>query len=205
MALQCEVVRRGCADITAKATPRAAVLLPTMLLTHAVWLRCSHGTRSIIWGAGWSQLNGGERAGGRTLRRTLAGLRSPWQMRLLWRYVMAVAVCCSSDRMTCERLGSSPGRKVPLTMACLRLPPLQYSCSTRGSQAFFALLAVSGIAALLGRAPAAARAGLACSPVPECTTIQVLAMLTWAAFGLDRHGRGQNGRLACAGRSVRHV
>ena len=67
--------------------------------------------------------------GGSTLRRTLAGLRSPWQIRLLWTYAMPSAMPRSTPITGSHRCFSFGGRKRPLLIAARKLPPLQYSCT----------------------------------------------------------------------------
>ena len=67
--------------------------------------------------------------GGSTLRRTLAGLRSPWQIRLLWTYAMPSAMPRSTPITGSHRCGSVCAVNMPSATAARRLPPLQYSCS----------------------------------------------------------------------------
>lgn len=63
-----------------------------------------------------------------TLRRTLDGFKSPWQMRMEWMYAIPSATSCRTNinRFQCER--ELDGEKKPALMAVARLPPLQYSC-----------------------------------------------------------------------------
>jgi hypothetical protein len=64
----------------------------------------------------------------RTLRRTLAGLRSPWQMRLLCTYAIPAAIPLRTAIIGSQRRGILAEVKKPLFTALRKLPPLQNSC-----------------------------------------------------------------------------
>jgi hypothetical protein len=67
--------------------------------------------------------------GVRTLSRTLDGLRSPWQIRLLCMYCMPDAMPSRTPISGRQRRPSPLRANSPFPIASRRLPPLQYSCS----------------------------------------------------------------------------
>lgn len=71
--------------------------------------------------------------GGGTLRRTLEGLRSPWQMSLACMCAMPVAMPLRMAITGRQRCGSSGGRKRQCATALRTLPALQYSCKAHST------------------------------------------------------------------------